>query len=506
MQVVWFKRDLRAHDNRALSSAALIGDVLPLFVAEPDLWMQSDMSGRQWDFVMESLDELRTDLKGCGQVLIVRMGSVLDIFQELKKNNSIDALWSHQETGNNWTFNRDKKVAAWCRMHGIKWHELKNNGVQRSIQSRNGWAHSWNKHMEKPIVPLPNLKPQQYYPGFIPTAHDLGLSPDKCEFRQMGGRRNALDRLNTFIETRGRHYRKAMSSPTEGAQSCSRLSPHLAWGTVSVREVSQAVKKRQNEIQRVSTGFTSDWRKSLKSLRSRLHWHCHFIQKLEDEPRLEFQNLHSSYDGIRHLEPNRNHLKAWSNGETGFPFLDACMRQLAATGWLNFRMRAMVMSVASYHLWLHWRAPGIKLARLFTDYEPGIHWSQVQMQAGTTGINLNRIYNPVKQGYDQDRNGDFIRQWIPELAMIPNQYIHEPWLAPNANDVLGKLYPERIIDHISSAQEARKKIWLVRQTGNYWDKATAILEKHGSRKKSKARVKNQNQEDKNKQRSFVFES
>ena len=221
---------------------------------------------------------------------------------------------------------------------------------------------------------------------------------------------------------------------------------------------------------------------------------------------VEFQNLHSSYDGIRHLEPNRNHLKAWSNGETGFPFLDACMRQLAATGWLNFRMRAMVMSVASYHLWLHWRAPGIKLARLFTDYEPGIHWSQVQMQAGTTGINLNRIYNPVKQGYDQDLNGDFIRQWIPELAMIPNQYIHEPWLAPNANDVLGKLYPERIIDHISSAQEARKKIWLVRQTGNYWDKATAILEKHGSRKKSKARVKNQNQEDKNKQRSFVFES
>ena len=102
-------------------------------------------------------------------------------------------------------------------------------------------------------------------------------------------------------------------------------------------------------------------------------------------------------------------LAAWEAGETGLPFVDACMRYLRATGWLNFRMRSMLVAVASYHLWLDWRATGPHLARQFTDYEPGIHWPQVQMQSGTTGMNTVRIYNPVKQGRDQDPAGVFTR-------------------------------------------------------------------------------------------------
>ena len=140
--------------------------------------------------------------------------------------------------------------------------------------------------------------------------------------------------------------------------------------------------------------------RGVSSFESRLHWHCHFIQKLEDQPAIEFSDFHPFIRGIRALDVER--LTAWSEGRTGVPFVDACMRALQAHGWINFRMRAMLMSFASYNLWLPWRDSGLHLARQFVDYEPGIHWSQCQMQSGSTSINTIRIYNPIKQGMDHD--------------------------------------------------------------------------------------------------------
>ena len=202
-----------------------------------------------------------------------------------------------------------------------------------------------------------------------------------------------------------------MSSPAAGAVHCSRLSPHLAWGTVSIREALQAAEAR---LASLAPDERPAWRGSLASFVGRLHWHCHFIQKLESEPRIEWRTFHPAYEGLRGTDESR--LAAWAEGRTGWPFVDACMRMLRATGWLNFRMRAMVMSVAAYQLWQDWRPTGLELARLFTDYEPGIHWPQAQMQSGTTGINSLRIYNPIKQGLDHDPDGSFIRRWCPELA------------------------------------------------------------------------------------------
>ena len=244
----------------------------------------------------------------------------------------------------------------------------------------------------------------------------------------------------------------------------------------------QAIWARQRAIKDMPGEAAKRWRASLRSYVGRLHWHCHFIQKLEDEPRLEFENLHPAYNGLRPAEPNPVRLNAWMNGETGLPFVDACMRYLSATGWINFRMRAMLMAVASYHLWLDWRKTGEHLARQFTDYEPGIHWPQVQMQSGTTGINTARIYNPVKQGHDQDATGVFVRRWVPELAAIDGRYLQEPWRAGNAAAVLGKAYPFPVVDHLEVAREARQRIWAVRRGGDYHTQAGAIVKKHGSRK------------------------
>ncbi|NNE87112.1 MAG: deoxyribodipyrimidine photo-lyase [Silicimonas sp.] len=480
MQIVWLKRDLRLHDNRALARAAQHGDVLPLYVVEPELWRQPDHAGRHWAFVSESLSELRADLARAGQPLVVRTGDVIDVFEQLHADHTLKALWSHEETGNDWTFQRDKRVAAWCRDKGIVWHELQNHGVQRRLRTRDGWAKSWDQFMAEPITKAPAMRPLQIDPGTLPSARDLGLAPDPCDFRQPGGRQAGTDLLNTFLTERGETNRTAMSSPLAGAHACSRISPHLAWGTLSVREAAQATWARQRELK--AQGCNTKWRASLRSYTGRLHWHCHFIQKLEDEPRIEFENLHRGYDGIRPSAPDQERLTPWARGETGLPFVDACMRSLRATGWLNFRMRAMVMATASYHLWLDWRAPGLELARLFTDYEPGIHWSQTQMQSGTTGINTIRIYNPVKQGHDQDPTGAFVRRWVPELAAIPDAHLQEPWTAENARDVLGKAYPNPIIDHLSAAKQARQRIWAVRGTDAFRAQANSIQAKHGSRK------------------------
>lgn len=480
LHIVWFKRDLRVWDNRALSAAAKYGPVLPLYVAEPEMWSERDMSARQWEFVAECLRELRCALAECGQPLVVRVGNVVDVLSTLLKQHGVSGLWSHEETGNDWTYRRDQRVAAWCRANGIDWHEIQNHGVQRRLKSRDGWAANWDRLMAEDVSHAPKLEPLPIDLNHIPTSTDLRIAQDACPGRQTGGRSAGLERLESFLQIRGQNYRKAMSSPVDGETACSRLSPHLAWGTLSMREVAQATWARQRALK--TAADRTGWRPSMTSFNGRLHWHCHFIQKLEDEPQVEHKNLHSWYDGKRPSAPDQLRLEAWAKGETGLPFVDACMRYLRATGWLNFRMRSMVMATASYHLWLDWRAPGQQLARYFTDYEPGIHWSQVQMQSGTTGINTVRIYNPVKQGYDQDPTGCFTRRWVPELAEISDNFLQEPWKAENAHTVLGKAYPMRIVDHLAAAREARERIWAVRRGDGFHSEAKRIASKHGSRK------------------------
>ncbi len=217
----------------------------------------------------------------------------------------------------------------------------------------------------------------------------------------------------------------------------------------------------------------------MRSFLSRLWWHCHFMQKLEDQSNIEYENLHSAYDQLRKESLNQQYFEAWKTGNTGFPMIDVCMRALIATGWLNFRMRAMLMSFASYHLWLDWRVTSLYLARLFTDYEPGIHYSQVQMQSGTTGINSIRIYNPIKQSIDQDPNGEFIKRWIPELENVSDENIHTPWLEKhNAVD-----YPNPIVDEKQARKFAADNIYKIRKDSKSSQETKNIIKKHASRKK-----------------------
>jgi deoxyribodipyrimidine photo-lyase len=468
--ILWFKRDLRLVDHPALTCAAATGPVLPLFIVEPEFWKEPDASGRQFAFLRETLREFDKGLKRAGAQLCLRIGDAVEVLEELRRRHRVTQLFSHEETGNAWTYARDRRVARWARAQGVVWEELPQSGVVRRLESRDGWAARRNTFLRQE---LPTPDPSDINWVTSPSDEVPHLMDDDCPQRQRGGRSEGLVCLESFLTERGQDYRRAMSSPLTGESACSRLSPHLAWGALSGREVAQAAAERQRAVRGTRLG----WGGSLKSFQARLAWRDHFMQKLEDAPELEFRCLHSAYEGLR--GDDRVRREAWETGETGIPFVDACMRYLNATGWLNFRMRSMLMAVASYHLWLDWRATGLHLARQFTDYEPGIHWPQVQMQSGTTGMNTVRIYNPVKQGKDQDPEGVFTRRWVPELADVPLEYLQEPWRWEGAAHLR---YPDPIVNVVEAARDARERIWAVRRGQAFRQEAERVVQKHASRK------------------------
>ncbi|MBM3869187.1 MAG: deoxyribodipyrimidine photo-lyase [Verrucomicrobia bacterium] len=506
LEVVWFKRDLRVADHAPLAEAcarakATGGRVLGFYAVEPSVIQAPDYSGRHWAATREALAELRENLLGSGIPLAVRTGEVVELLERLRAHaigrGARLSLWSHEETGNAVTYARDRAVRRWARSQGVEWHERLQTGVVRRLPSRDGWAAAWEKRMRAPLIAAPDRVRGWTHvePGELPSADELGLAPDVCPERQPTGEASAREELRSFLARRGKNYSREMSSPRTAAQACSRLSVPLALGTISMRTVVQAAHARMEELQAAKeAGLPGDGYRvgSVRSFIARLHWHCHFMQKLEDEPRIETQSFVRAFDALRATDPvgdRAERLAAWSEGRTGYPLIDACMRSLRATGWINFRMRAMLMSFASYDLWLPWRESGLVLARLFTDYEPGIHWSQVQMQSGTTGINALRMYSPLKQSLDQDPKGEFIRRWVPELAAVPEVYVHEPWRMTPATQaaaacVLGRDYPLPIVDHKEAVRQARAKFGEIVRRPEHRAETQSVLKTHGSRKRS----------------------
>jgi deoxyribodipyrimidine photo-lyase len=481
VQVVWLKRDLRLRDHEPLCEAAERGPVVVLFVVEPWLWTRPPYDPTHYAFVRASLVELDRELRALGGRLTVRVGRMVEVLDTLHRDladvGGVAHLWSHQETGLGSTYARDRAVKRWCRAAGVPWTECLQDGVMRAQPHRDGWSRRWERQMRRPVLRAPeavvDVADRTTTPwdhGALPTLEDLGLTvASGLEGLPEPGEAAGLRQLQSFLSGPACAYRRSMSSPLTAWSGGSRLSAHLAWGNLSVRFVAQKVWRAQHAASRGRGGVPVA---ELEAFGSRLRWRGHFMQKLEDEPEAEERDLLPAMRSVRQrLDADR--LGAWREGRTGYPMVDACMRSLAHRRWLNFRMRAMVVSFACYDLWLPWKAVAEVLAPWFLDFEPGIHYPQVQMQAGSTGINSLRIYDPVKQGRDHDPEGRFVHRWVPELRGVPPEALH------HLSD-LPENYPRPLVEHRPAAAAARRRIEAVH--GASRREAREVHRRHGSRR------------------------
>jgi deoxyribodipyrimidine photo-lyase len=426
-QVVWFKRDLRVQDHAALARATASGPVLCLFAVELDHWQQTCTSDRQWQFVRECLLDLDVQLTSLGTALEVHVAPVIQMLDAIYLRLGQFTLHSHQETGGLWTYARDRAVAAWCQDHGVRWHEYPQNGVVRPVSRRGRrFKEHWDGWVSKPLERLqPNpvwLEPARDQKVLLLPAA-VKTDPLPCAGRQKGGLQPARELLDSFLDGRGQSYGANMSSPSTAEHGTSRLSPHIAHGTLSLRQIAQIALQAKKVAPR------AHWHNQLHSYVTRLWWHCYALQGLENQPEMEHKALVPEMEQLsRPMDTAR--FDAWRLGRTGWPLVDACMRFLHHNGWLNFRMRAMLVTTATHTLSLPWRPVADWLSQMFVDFEPGIHYTQIQMHSSMAASPVLRLYNPVKQAIGLDPQGNFVRRWVPELAEVPDEWIFTPWLIP----------------------------------------------------------------------------
>ncbi|WLD58174.1 deoxyribodipyrimidine photo-lyase [Salinispirillum sp. LH 10-3-1] len=473
INAVWFKRDLRLRDHPALAAACAADRPTLLFYCIEPLYLNDPhYSLPHHRFLVQALADLSAQLRALGHRLVVFWAPIDDVLPLIHRTWGLHTLFSHEEVGLANTYARDRQVAHWCAEQQVRWIELQQLAVQRGQRGRQGWTTFANHFLAEPLAQanLASLKPVA-----IPETDDwkrlvcsrlpkswLGTN----EAYQPGGEQAAQKRWVDFLQHSASLYRRSISKPAAAADHSSRWSVYLAYGCLSIRDACQQVQ------QALVSGVAKT---SLSALYSRLRWHCHFIQKFEAGSHME----HSAINPVMgeywaahwaSLSPDsqQERFARWAQGETGYPLVDASMHALLQTGFVNFRMRALLVSVACHHLSLDWRSVAQHLARHFLDFEPGIHYSQVQMQAGLTGFNTLRIYNPLQQSLRKDSEGAFIRRYLPELASLPLHLQHAPWqLSPLEAQWLDTAppttYQQRLFDHEETGRAARERLWAWRK-------------------------------------------
>ncbi len=398
---VWHRRDLRVQDNRALAQAAEDGDVIvPVFVLEPRFYQKGRYHPTRYQFLLESLLSLRESYRQLGTELVVLQGDPLQEIQKL----GVDRVYFNHDTNGKYGMSRD--LAA----EKLGYVGFDNDGIQRQ-----GRRNDWNIHVKK------YFHATQHFVTKL-RRHNFDSTVSLTEFfntvprqeTEPGGEKAAMSQLGYFSKNLA-NYTKSISSPLLAETGTSRLSAHFSFGTISTRQVYQ-------HIDRLAA-------KQKRFYQTRLFWNQHFTQKLADNPDLDRISANpifaQNYDKL--YRPSENLKKAWQEGKTGYPLVDASMRALVKTGFLNFRMRAMVASFYTYILQQPWQDGADFMFANLTDADRAINYAQWQMQTGQVGVHPNRIYNPTKQILDHDPECRFIKKYVPELSDVePALIIQDP--------------------------------------------------------------------------------
>ncbi|WP_296317690.1 cryptochrome/deoxyribodipyrimidine photo-lyase family protein [Winogradskyella sp. UBA3174] len=478
INVVWLKRDLRLIDSEAIANALKTGKrVLLLYVFEHILLNDDHYNERHFNFIKESIQDVNNQLIPFNSKILTVTSDITSAFNQLQEFYKIDTIYSHFETGLLITYTRDKEFKRYCRNNFIQWIENKNNGIERGLTNRADWFENWEAYMSKNIEVFQPKENQLLALEAIETLENVFnitdlVTPKDARF-QKGGSTTGWKYADSFFNNRHKDYMFNISKPEASRSSCSRISPYIAWGNISIRQVfqkGQAIKVASKD------------KKHIGAFLSRLRWQAHFIQKFEMEHTMEEASVNRGYHKLK-KSISQDYQQAWFEGKTGFPLVDASMRCLIETGYVNFRMRAMLASFFTHILWQPWQAATKHLSQQFLDFEPGIHFPQLQMAAGETGINNIRIYNPTTNSLKHDPDAVFIKKWVPELAKLDTPFIHEPYLMTEMEETfysfkLGEDYPSPIVDIIENRKRASDILWNMRNDTDVLRESFRILKRH----------------------------
>ncbi|MEM6501874.1 MAG: FAD-binding domain-containing protein [Cyanobacteria bacterium P01_C01_bin.89] len=461
MQLLWFRRDLRLLDNECVAAAANCGDqVVPFFVVDPWFYQNTQLTPVRINFLFQSLLDLDRNLRVRGSQLYLLEGNSVDIIQRLvdyfsQKDNELRLLFN-RDVQVRYGINRDRQIKQFCKDQNVDLFIGTNHYIQQPKINWETWLKDHKSYLKGAIAPTPKrIKTAQlsWESSGLPIVDFPTLfnkykrfwNLRRIDFR--GGETAAHETLKSFADRRFWGYHWRLSQPWLAQKgSTSHLSPHLTFGTISTRIIYQEMQQRLRQLEDEDHPRAVKADFSIKSYCDRLRWHDSFTQRLYYRPDIGEKNYYREYDDWYSSEPLEGEraelFEAWKEGETGFPIIDASMRQLKTMGWMNFRTRAMCVTFLTINCGVSWHHGAEHFMDCLVDGDIAINHWQWQMQAGITNpfSNSFRIYNPSKNLVDRDPNLQFIRHWVPELRGYSLPEIEQKRYLDRSS------YPDEIID------------------------------------------------------------